>query len=117
MLDQRRAALDRIRAAKRRRTDAWAPDDAELSAGDAPVDPALAVEHARVSAALALLPQEQRAVVELAYFDGFTTAEIAERAAIPVGTVKSRMSSARAKLRELLGGRASSAETPGTKQT
>jgi RNA polymerase sigma-70 factor, ECF subfamily len=41
--------------------------------------------------ALAEIPSEQRQVIELAYFSGFTHTEIAEMLEIPIGTVKGRM--------------------------
>ena len=56
-------------------------------------------DHARVRAALAELPDDQRHVLELAYFEGLTCSEIAERIGKPIGTVKSRLSAAMAKLR------------------
>ena len=37
------------------------------------------------------LPTEQRAVIELAYFRGWTHGEIAQRCQIPLGTVKARI--------------------------
>lgn len=49
--------------------------------------------------ALAGLSLEQRAALELAYFDGLSCAEIAERERIPVGTVKSRTANALVKMR------------------
>jgi len=54
---------------------------------------------ARVRAALASLGDEQRRVIELAYFDGLSCTEIAERIAIPVGTVKSRVAAGLDRLR------------------
>jgi RNA polymerase sigma factor (sigma-70 family) len=41
--------------------------------------------------ALGRLPEAQRQVIELAYFDGLTQTEIAVRTKAPLGTVKSRM--------------------------
>ncbi len=52
--------------------------------------------------ALATLPPEQRAVVELTYFQERSYAEIAELVGCPVNTVKTRMFHARRKLRVLL---------------
>ncbi|HEX7101034.1 MAG TPA: sigma-70 family RNA polymerase sigma factor [Nitrolancea sp.] len=44
-----------------------------------------------VRAALKSLPEEQRRAIDLAYFEGLTQQEIAERTGAPLGTVKSRM--------------------------
>jgi RNA polymerase sigma-70 factor (ECF subfamily) len=44
-----------------------------------------------VRRALACLPAEQRRAIELAYFDGYTHHEIAERLNLPLGTVKGRL--------------------------
>ncbi|MEM7500349.1 MAG: sigma-70 family RNA polymerase sigma factor [Pseudomonadota bacterium] len=63
-------------------------------------------ERRQVMAALRQLPTEQRAIVELTYYYGYKLIEIAQITDCPVGTVKTRMFHARAKLRGLLGGRA-----------
>lgn len=57
---------------------------------------------AEVKGALGLLPPEQRRVIELAYYSGFTHVEIAEVLEMPIGTVKGRMRLGLAKLRESL---------------
>jgi RNA polymerase sigma-70 factor (ECF subfamily) len=56
-------------------------------------------DHRRVRSALAELGQDQRRVLELAYFEGLSCSEIAKRVAVPVGTVKSRIASGLARLR------------------
>lgn len=53
----------------------------------------------RVRSALEGLPAEQRRVIELAYFGGFTHSEIAEMLQLPAGTVKGRMRLGLTKLR------------------
>ena len=55
--------------------------------------------HAAVHAALVSLPPEQREVVRLAYFEGYTHSEIAGRLDVPLGTVKTRLRLAFDKLR------------------
>lgn len=66
-------------------------------------DPATMADRAAVRAALANLSGEHRLVIELAWFDGLSSSEIAERADMPVGTVKSRTATALARLRGTLG--------------
>jgi RNA polymerase sigma-70 factor (ECF subfamily) len=53
----------------------------------------------RVRGALAELPGEQRQVIELAYFGGFSHSQIAEMLSLPAGTVKGRMRLGLTKLR------------------
>ena len=60
--------------------------------------------HQQVHAALDDLPADQRAVVDLAYFQGKTLAEVADELGIPIGTVKSRLHRAFGRLRDLLAG-------------
>jgi RNA polymerase sigma-70 factor, ECF subfamily len=61
-------------------------------------------EEARdVRLALDELPPEQRQVIELAYFGGFTHMQIAEMLDLPAGTVKGRMRLGLTKMRMALG--------------
>ena len=60
--------------------------------------------HESVKAALEGLPDAQRRVVQLAYFEGLTHSEIATMLEIPLGTVKSRLFAGLAKLRRVLEG-------------
>lgn len=79
------------------------------NAGDAGLDVVVddsvttSPDHARVRAALGALGPEQRTVLELAYFEGLSCTEIAERVSIPVGTVKSRIAAGLERLRAQVG--------------
>jgi RNA polymerase sigma-70 factor (ECF subfamily) len=55
-----------------------------------------------VRAAVRLLPDSQRRVIELAYFQGLTCREVAVAVGIPEGTAKSRLRLALAKLETML---------------
>ncbi len=100
----RSRALDRLRRreSSRRREEAVSGE-----AGDA-VSPlgterleSLEVKH-QVSSALGALSPDQRRCIELAFFEGLTHTQIAERLAAPLGTVKSRILLGMSKLRQAL---------------
>jgi RNA polymerase sigma-70 factor (ECF subfamily) len=72
--------------------------------GPGPDDQAWAALRAeRTRDALRGLPPEQREVLLLAYYGGYTQREIAQMTGLPLGTVKSRTLTAMRKLREVLG--------------
>ncbi len=96
-----RRAVDIVRREQRRRVDAV--EEEEEPAGDATDETVLArVEGERVRRALAQLAPVQRRVLVLAYYGGFTQAEIAAELGVPLGTIKSRMFTALSRLRSLL---------------
>jgi RNA polymerase sigma-70 factor (ECF subfamily) len=71
--------------------------------GPGPEDQAWAQLRAeRTREGLRDLPAEQREVLLLAYYGGYTQREIAEMTGLPLGTVKSRTLTAMRKLREVL---------------
>jgi RNA polymerase sigma-70 factor (ECF subfamily) len=77
----------------------------ESAGGDArPADVLIddAAERVRVRAALAILPAAQRETLLVAFFEGLSYPEIAERDGVPLGTIKSRAARAMAALREEL---------------
>jgi RNA polymerase sigma-70 factor (ECF subfamily) len=49
-----------------------------------------------------MVPDDQRKVIEMAYFMGMTHVEIAEQTGAPLGTVKSRLRIGLEKMREYL---------------
>jgi RNA polymerase sigma-70 factor, ECF subfamily len=102
----RNRAIDRLRG-RRRHLSKVRRVEAFRAFGDgatAAVEPNEAARpgwhiHEAVHAALGDLPPDQRAVVQLAYFEGLTQSEIAGRLDIPLGTVKTRLRLAFDKLR------------------
>jgi RNA polymerase sigma-70 factor (ECF subfamily) len=98
-LRMRSRALDRLRSAGRARVVSMDEVGLPESESVCSEDPALGPDRARVRSALAMLSPEQRAVIELAYFEGLTSSEIATHLSIPIGTVKSRVAAAMSRLR------------------
>lgn len=92
----RSRGLDRLRSLGRTRT---LPEDASP---DAPVDVAPA-DALTIRRALSNLAPELRQLLELGYFEGMSSAEIAAHEGLAIGTVKSRVARALAELRDQLG--------------
>jgi RNA polymerase sigma factor (sigma-70 family) len=96
-------AVDMVRREERRRAD-------PIEEGRESADPSgavdeqawLGVAREQVRAALRTLADPHREVLELAYFAGYTQSELAERLAVPVGTIKSRTYAAMSALRAAL---------------
>lgn len=96
----RSRALDRLGKASRaaRAVERAGNEQPESTAAAAPAS----VDGARVRQAAQALPEELVAVLELAYFEGLSSSEIAARLQMPIGTVKSRMARALGLLREAM---------------
>ncbi len=104
----RSRALDRVRsAAVSKRVDHGDGDVPEPDRSRRADDPSLGPDRAIVRRVVAELPENQRVVLELAYFEGLSGSEIAARLGVPIGTVKSRTAAGLSKLREALQGGAS----------
>ncbi len=100
----RSRAIDRLRSlGSRQRVVQNAAREIIEETSDAIEDAIRAEEAKVVRQALQEIPEEQRRVLELAYFEGLTQSEVARRLEAPLGTVKTRMRSGMIKLRELLG--------------
>lgn len=89
-------AIDHLRRVRRRSTLQEVPLE-ELALDETTAFPDVwedvwrSVKSSQVRAALMKIPAEQRLVIELAYFQGWTHTEIAEGVQIPLGTVKARL--------------------------
>lgn len=98
LLIMRSRSLDRRRSAffawtqplaEERVDESGSLPDSDLAAGE--------LRHALVS-----LNEQQRDLLQLAYFEGLSSSEMATRLSVPLGTVKSRMAGALRALRGLL---------------
>jgi RNA polymerase sigma-70 factor (ECF subfamily) len=68
-----------------------ATNEPALTAPDVWPEVARAADARAVREAMDSLPEAQREAIEWAYFGGLTQTEIAEKASVPLGTVKSRV--------------------------
>lgn len=97
----RNAAIDRLRQEQRH----WKPVDVdalvEETLGEpAPSDDPLWADGQVVRGLVKQLPDQQRLLVELAFFGGYTHSELADLLKLPLGTVKTRLRAALQALRE-----------------
>ena len=102
----RARAIDRLRS-RNARPDQRGADSSVMvdvpSTGWSPEQVTISAEDVReVRGALAELPDVQRSLVELAYYEGLTHSEIATKTGVPLGTVKTRIRTAMATLRGVL---------------
>jgi RNA polymerase sigma-70 factor (ECF subfamily) len=106
----RNRAIDRLRERRSRATivdtDAGALDsDAAAAVAGEPTPETLAQmaeQGGTVRHALAALPPDQRALIEAAFFEGYTHSELADRFGLPLGTVKTRIRAGMMTMRERL---------------
>jgi RNA polymerase sigma-70 factor (ECF subfamily) len=104
----RSRVLDRLRSLQRTAKVTLASENlAEIQPTTPGVDPIenvlISERRDRVLAALSQLPEEQRQVIELAYYKGLTQSEIAAQTNLSLGTVKTRVRLGLSKLRVALG--------------
>jgi len=103
----RSRAIDRLRSRKARPQPIGVDATAiEMTDPAQPMDEqlALSAQAAQIRAALEELSLLQRVAIELAFYEGLTHAQIAERLELPLGTVKTRIRQGLLKLKDRLAG-------------
>lgn len=95
----RNAAIDMIRSKSYRNN--TKRESLDGNAENLPSTP-LEIDNIGIKKVIDKLKPEQRSLIELAYFEGYTHEEIAEIEAIPLGTVKTRIRAALQQLRTFL---------------
>ena len=100
-------SVDVVRSEERRRARDTRASDFSIALGGEPQDDVAdaamtAVTAEMVRAALVAIPDKQREALSLAYFDGLTYRQVAQRLGIPEGTAKSRLRLGLAALAEQL---------------
>lgn len=101
----RNRAIDRLRARSSRDRQRTATEDAPpaRSVAESPESGMLQFEQRwAVTQALDALPTEQRALIEHAYFEGLSHAQLAAQFQLPLGTVKTRIRAGMMALRQQL---------------
>lgn len=98
----RNRRIDALRRQKSGALDAEDPSLHPSAPEDVDVQMDAGLREERVRAAISQLPENQREVVRQAFFLGLSHSEIAEQTGLPLGTVKSRIRLAFARLRQLL---------------
>jgi len=104
----RRKAIDRLRSKEHAYKGASLDEGSSLAVPDPafmanPLQATISAEYeSLMKNAFALLAQDQRTVLELGYYEGYTHVQIAERLKLPLGTVKTRMRQGLIKLRDYL---------------
>ncbi len=102
VMRMRSRALDRLKSVAHTRVVSIETVTIPEEPAPAGPDPSFTSDQQRVKSALSQLPADQQLVIELAYFEGFSLSEIATQQGAPLGTIKSRLARALARLREVL---------------
>jgi RNA polymerase sigma-70 factor (ECF subfamily) len=99
----RNLRIDRLRRQRLYEVELTEEADAEDEHGDGHQRTLERLDAGRLTALVGALPAEQVDVIRLAYFEGLSHAEVGKALAVPLGTVKSRLRLALAKLRTAMG--------------
>ncbi len=97
----RNMAIDKLRSKEFKSGSKTDDISTFVNIGDSGYSEKYNMDHIGVREVLKKLPEEHQFLIQKMYFEGYSQSEIAEEFNIPLGTVKTRVRSAMAKLREL----------------
>jgi len=97
----RNLAIDHIRSAQSRKSSKTESLTESTPLGAPGYTDAIKIDHVGLNAVLDKLTVEQKKIIDMAYFQGYTQEEIAEELDMPLGTVKTRARAALMKLKHL----------------
>ena len=97
----RNTAIDRIRSSEYQKSKTSFDIDSHLGTADRTSNHNPTMDHIGVNDLVNKLKSEHKEIIELAYFQGYTQTEIADKLNIPLGTVKTRVKLAMTHLKEL----------------
>jgi RNA polymerase sigma-70 factor (ECF subfamily) len=103
VVDRLRASRSRLRLQQPMDGD-HQPDGRADESLPPPSAASLAEQRQRVTRAMEVLSPDQREALELAFFDGLSHGEVAQKLNQPLGTVKSRIRQGLIRIRQILGG-------------
>lgn len=86
----RNIAIDKLRANTSRRAELTTSLQVQHTDSRGPSS-SMSIDHIGINEMVATLPADQKMVIDLIYYLGYTQAEVAEEFGIPLGTVKSRV--------------------------
>lgn len=101
----RSRAIDKLRSRSRnlKLLERWSQTEQHETFSSTPFENACDQERSQhLRSALEQIPQQQRQVLEMAYDEGLSQSEIAQKLDIPLGTVKSRIRQGLLKLKQIL---------------
>jgi RNA polymerase sigma-70 factor, ECF subfamily len=98
----RNASIDRLRRREALQRATLHSVDRGTGTGHEEAPPDTSEAREKLARAVADLPPDQRQVIELAYFDGLSQTQIAQKLGEPLGTVKTRIRLGMNKLRQAL---------------
>jgi RNA polymerase sigma-70 factor, ECF subfamily len=98
----RNTAIDTVRSKSYKNDQKIRELGNDVHVNNAPLTATIKIDHIGLQKVLEQLTEEQRLLIDLAYFKGYTQEEISKELEVPLGTVKTRIRNALLRLRDIL---------------